>query len=357
MNSNRPSAGAARTWRPNVSPRDRGRGAFPHPEPRTPNPESRAFTLVELLVVITIIGILIALLLPAVQAAREAARLVQCQNNLKQLSLGMHQHHELKGRFPSGGWGWMWVGEPERGSDRHQPGGWGYNVLEYIEQKNLHDLGLGLSGAARIVAFIQKCETPLTVFSCPSRRQVIAYPDHVAGPYYSTSGGEVKPELAGRSDYAANVGYAPAYSGGGPSSLSRGDSPTYPWLDASRFSGIFYQRSEISLSDVCDGSSNTYMLGEKYLSPDYYMTGEDPYDNENLYCGYGGDMYRETGRTPCQDRRGLFNSLAFGSAHIAGFHMSFCDGSVRLINYTIDKYVHRYLGSRDDGQVIDGKAF
>jgi prepilin-type N-terminal cleavage/methylation domain-containing protein len=100
------------------------------------------FTLVELLVVITIIGILIALLLPAVQAAREAARTLQCQNNLKEISLAALHHEQSHGWLPSGGWGFTWVGDPSSGFGRGQPGGFFYNVLPYLEQQALHDLQL-----------------------------------------------------------------------------------------------------------------------------------------------------------------------------------------------------------------------
>ena len=90
--------------------------------------------MVELLVVITIIGILIALLLPAVQSAREAARIMQCQNNLKQLSLGCLHCEHLNGYYPTGGWGSIWVGDPDRGQGKRQPGGWLFCILPYIEQ-------------------------------------------------------------------------------------------------------------------------------------------------------------------------------------------------------------------------------
>ncbi len=101
------------------------------------------FTLVELLVVIAIIGVLVSLLLPAVQNAREAGRRTQCMNNLKNLGLAAQQHLEKLRRFPSGGWGPTWVGDPDRGNNTKQPGGWVYNLLPYMEQMALHDYGRG----------------------------------------------------------------------------------------------------------------------------------------------------------------------------------------------------------------------
>ena len=109
----------------------------------------RGFTLVELLVVIAIIGILIALLLPAVQAAREAARRLQCKNNLKQQALGCMTHNDALGYLPSGGWDFLSLGDPDRGFGEQQPGGWMYSILPYIEHQSIYELGKGLTGTAR----------------------------------------------------------------------------------------------------------------------------------------------------------------------------------------------------------------
>ena len=108
-----------------------------------------AFTLLELLVVIVIIGMLIALLAPAIQGSREAARAAHCRNNLRQVAAGLLLHHDAQRCFPSSGWHFTWAGEPERGTGIDQPGSWIFNLLGYIDEGNLRTLGYGLTGDAR----------------------------------------------------------------------------------------------------------------------------------------------------------------------------------------------------------------
>jgi prepilin-type N-terminal cleavage/methylation domain-containing protein len=316
----------------------------------------RGFTLVELLVVITIIGILIALLLPAVQAAREAARRLECQNNLKQLALACLNHEQVEGYYPTGGWGWGWEGDPDRGFGLQQPGGWFYNVLPYLEQQPLHDLGAGTTFTAKMTTRLALCSTPLSMCNCPTRRRPILYSEYVASNTAKYNMDISK--LAGtvRGDYAANAGSQPCneiYPG--PTSLAEGDSPDYVWPDVSNHNGISYQRSMIRSAMVTDGTSNTYLVGERYLMPESYTTGWDPADNSNLFTGYENDNYRCAVGVPVQDCPGWTGGDHFGSVHAVNCHMAFCDGSVQTIKYSIAPAIHSALANRVDGQAIDGK--
>lgn len=319
------------------------------------------FTLVELLVVIAIIGVLIALLLPAVQSARESARRMECMNHLKQLGLGMQLHHDQTGHFAGGGWGWQWVGDPERGTGARQPGGWVYQLLPFIEQQALYESGAGLSEREKMEASKQRIMTALSVYQCPSRRQPRAY--SVSGNCAScfTPFNSARVTEVARTDYAANAGDgATPWSLNGPQSLEQGDRMTEQgnWPDKSGYShtGISHLRSEIRIGDLADGSSNTYLIGEKYLDPDLYFTGEDGADNESMYSGYNNDNHRSTAYAPAQDTAGIASPYPFGSVHSTGLHMVFCDGSAKAVSYSIDPQTHRQLGHREDGLSVDLNA-
>ncbi|MCA9258723.1 MAG: DUF1559 domain-containing protein [Planctomycetales bacterium] len=337
---------------------------------------ARGFTLVELLVVIAIIGVLVALLLPAVQAARESARRTQCLNQLRQLGIAFINHHDTYGFFPSGGWGWYYVGDPDRGSGKSQPGSWCYSLLPFMEQAAVHDLGA--DGQPDVITDQQRqgaalaVQTPVAGFNCPSRRPAKLYPHPIGVNGYILNAG--KTSVRSSSDYAAN---------GGMKAVYWGSSSTMPqsWTDAlegknfseNRFdtaSGISHQRSEISLRQVSDGTVNVYLCGEKYRNPDHYETGEDNSDDHPITCGDDYDLFAWAGvagadrdaprdgirwMPPLQDTPGLVERWRFGSAHPAVFNMAFCDGSLRSLSYDIERQVHLAFAGRDDGQVVSSQ--
>ena len=133
-------------------------------------------SLIEVLCVLSIVSLLVQLTLPALQAARESARRTQCAHHLRQLGLATLTHEQAKGFFPSGGWHFHWIGEPERGTGPDQPGSWAYNLLDYLGESELRRMGQGLSGTSRYEALQRRCRQPLGIFHCPSRRAPTAYP-------------------------------------------------------------------------------------------------------------------------------------------------------------------------------------
>jgi prepilin-type N-terminal cleavage/methylation domain-containing protein/prepilin-type processing-associated H-X9-DG protein len=359
---------------------------------RSSRKRRRGFTLVELLVVIAIIGILIALLLPAIQSAREAARCAACKNNLRQIGAACLLHLDAQRFFPSDGWGYFWVGDPDWGCGAKQPGGWIYSIMPYMEMKQIHDLGKGLKEMSpeklKSAALVTK--TPLPIMNCPSRRPCMTYPglgNNFGGytvafncaPYSATDYG------SGKTDYAANNGYKVSvdhYSNipyqVGPGNY--GGSSTYGWLNPTLFGGVIYQRSQVKVAKIRDGMSKTILVGEKYLDVNYYRTGSmgpglDVGDNETMYNGSEDDTTRstDTGSSTNDPGYGFYQrDLAgypdptgipwlanhFGSTHPAGAHFVFCDGSVQVINYNIVKTteginIFRYLGNRSDGHSAD----
>jgi prepilin-type N-terminal cleavage/methylation domain-containing protein len=339
-----------------------------NPKSQILNPKL-GFTLVELLVVITIIAILIALLLPAVQAAREAARQTQCKNNLKQWGLAALAHEQALQHFPSGGWGLLWGGDPDRGVGPRQPGGWMYQLLPYAEMQTLHDLAINGGDATKRGIGAQ---TPVTFSYCPSRRSPAVYPYTWGGsvPWSSwnlkISITSRRGPLAAKTDYAANVGdNFQVDSFAGPYSYAEGDGLTpLQWATgqctrSSRATGVVFVHDWLALRDITDGVSNTYFAGEKNLNSDAYFTGSDGGDDQWWTEAVDADTARGTygPASPQQDTPGLSYWTSFGSAHADGFQMIFCDGSVRMMSYSIDPETHRCLCNRKDGKTVDAKAF
>lgn len=333
--------------------------------------ERRGFTLVELLVVIAIIAMLVSLLLPAVQSAREAARRTQCINNLKQMGLGALNHESAHGSLPSGGWGKEWTSDPNRGFGPDQPGSWQFNILPFVEEGSIHDLADGTpSGTPAFNELSRQMHlTPLALFHCPSRRDAEIQPGAWSICFNSTA--NRLPKFA-KNDYAANAGDGRENSGDRyqiPDSYDRADDPRWEWSitndpnDPLYCSGIVYYRSEVTIAQIPDGTSKTIFAGEKYLRPESYNYAEPSFgDNQSLYTGFEWDNTRLTRHVlgdpgsevylPRQDRIGYSNVRAFGSAHGAGFNAVFCDGSVRTIGYDVDGETYRRIGNRRDGQSI-----
>ena len=340
-------------------------------QPSKPSKRTIAgFTLVELLVVIAIIGILVALLLPAVQAAREAARRTECKNKLKQIALAMHSHHTARGTLPAGA-----LVRGSIGAVSETYSGWSIEVFPYAEDQVMLDMydqistnasGATSTGIGRVGMGDRNLkefrESRIEAYECPSDfEQVIVTPE--SGPAAANEGGR-NPELYRTSSYRGNSGRTDGrctwylgeqldlhpYGWRGPLTAVVIDGAPQPGsMDANE--KVMWKLKPVSFKKITDGSSNTLLLGEStnlydrrrtfwaYYWGNYILSQVSP-QPQILWGNYAEYATGEPGcldsaptgtPKPCQS--GWF------SGHPSGFNFAYCDGSVDFISDDVDLHM------------------
>jgi len=301
-----------------------------------------AFTLVELLVVIAIIGVLIALLLPAVQAAREAARRSQCTNNLKQLGLAVQNFHDSYKAFPAARW-----------RDKHAT--WFASIMPFLEASNQYKLwdfdkwySDPLNREARTVY--------ISGYFCPSRRgggnEGLIAPESVPSP---------RTPQGSTGDYAGNTGKNVRGAADAPDPLTGSRIPDDFGVIITpkcfEFGNCPRLKSEIGFEHVTDGLSNTFLIGEKQVPVTKYALADSP--DDSIYEGdFLGNHARCAGvlcpPSPNGDYEGenpYWGNL-FGSMHAGLIQFAMCDGSVRSVQVSIDELVYEAHATRNQEETV-----
>lgn len=247
--------------------------------------KKNGFTLVELLVVMAIIGMLVGLLLPAVQQARETARIMQCNNHLRQLGLAALNHESTMKTLPSAGWLLWYVGDADRGLGKGKPGGWNYSLLPFLEQNALFQLPSDgdpdTISSQQDAGMVMLCQSPLPLWHCPSRRSVKLY--SVKDSSYTSNHANMNTVIREglKTDYAGNIGTSTTFVIYSPKDYS--EAKTYDWSKDSTWNGTVIRHGSVTLGKIRNGPSNTSLIGEKYLQPEEYETGLEDGDNEFVY--------------------------------------------------------------------------
>lgn len=311
----------------------------------------RAFTLVELLVVLAIIGLLIAILLPAVQMARESSRRAWCLNNLKQLAVASHLFHDVHRKFPPG-----YLGPRPQAPVPPYVGQWTSVhafLLPYIEQRPLHertDTDAANFGNISVydierqgTPFWQRpapwdaAQTSIGLLLCPSdyapkiERPIVVLHFHYTAPYVTLSAGSFaddRGDVLKRTNYLGSGGYM------GVTGVPGSDT----------FRGVFWNRSEESLATITDGTSNTLLFGEA-------MGGNQI--PKRAYAWFGcGVMASAWGLAPSADNDTRWGWWQFSSQHPGAVNFAFADGACRALTHTIDRNLFIYLSAVQDGQNV-----
>ncbi len=292
----------------------------------------RGFTLVELLVVITIIGILISLLLPAVQAAREAARRMSCTNNLKQVGLGLHLYHDTFRCLPSG---WRaYNASTKLPSPLGEPGwGWAACILPYLEQQNVAKTMIHYEKSIAAPENAEVCAFLLAVYRCPSDS---------GDPSF-----EWKPDEAGGAAIA-KLSTANFIGVFGTEDLHKCGAVADGQLCTGN--GVFFHNSSVRFADIRDGLSQTFLAGERTSRLSYSTWIGAPSGDE---CSPG--LILGTASYPPNSEQD--DAHNFSSNHPSGTNFLSCDGSVRLVSQSIETTAYHALCTRAGGEAINGNCF
>lgn len=313
----------------------------------SPSARVRAFTLVELLVVIAIIGVLVALLLPAVQSAREAARRMSCSNNMKQVALGLHNFHDTYNYLPHGVYEYIDTttsnGPPPYGAmqDRRC---WAHDLMPYIEQKPLFERFEIWMNAGNSALGFPDMQTNIKTYSCVS--------DPVSPKFKTYWGGSNGQPNQGFSGNMITLATSTYFNPGGPANSVDLD-------------GIFFAVSKTKLAEIKDGTSNTAFVSELILSPDTVWHDIRGRYYNPAHCGtlfstrlppntmvpdqFNWCSPQPVKRAPCIDT-GTDEFVLARSYHPGGVNMAFADGSVRFMFENVNQAVYQGYGTRNNGE-------
>ncbi|MBW3538642.1 MAG: DUF1559 domain-containing protein [Planctomycetes bacterium] len=311
----------------------------------------RGFTVIELLAVVSVIAVLTALILPAVQQAREAARRTQCRNHLKQIAVALYAYHDRSRQFPVNSGNGLVPGQRPWQTGHHRKGTPLVGLLPLLDQKPFYDrLDFGGDVVGQIIADEALRRTAFPVFLCPSDQNAGGVPaDRAMTNYAPSIGAQAMRSRNGDCDQWVPFGNP---FGNGPASFGGSTDPR-------RISGVFARHSWAARFDqIRDGASQTIAFGEVRAGCNQRIHNGGWYEPATMFfattipINYPSCTREPPAAAGCFSWEALDAAQGFKSAHAGGAHFLLCDGAVRFISENISYHVYQKLGDRRDGQVI-----